>query len=241
MNEKFGNDVDFNFDFNNVDPASLQTDDTINAVFILDKSPSMMERLPGAKPGEPQTRIEALNAGLNDFTQTMQKSHIADRLLVSVVVFDDKVEVLSGYQPIVNVKPFNITPERGMTALYKACLIGITNAVNYRKNLEDSGITAKTLVFIITDGEDNQSPMDAPKVKSLLEQINKDEKNVFSFTTILFGIGEDSNIEKSREVMGIAKELVAPPATTGAEFRKMINWISSSVSSAATNQSIPSF
>ncbi len=237
MKENFSNDVDFNLDFNNVDPSTLQTDDTINVVFVLDKSPSMNTPLPGST----QSRMDALNEGLNDFIQTMQKSHIADRLLVSTVVFDTDVEVLSGYQPIINIKPYNIHPNRSMTALYKACLLGINNAVKYRKNLEDSGITTKTLVFIITDGEDNQSPADAPKVKFLLEQINRDEKNVFSFTVILFGVGENSEIENSREAMGIDKNLVAPPATTGAEFRKMINWISSSVSSAASNQNIPQF
>jgi uncharacterized protein YegL len=233
-NEKFAGNVDFGLDLGNFNPEDLQTDETINAVFILDKSPSMSSLLDGSS----QTRIGALNEALNDFIQTMQKSHIADRLLVSVIEFTDRVEVKHGYKPIINVDKFDIDTERGMTACFDAVLLGVKNAVEYRENLEDSGITAKTLVFIITDGDDNSSsPQAAGQVKDILNKINQEEKNIFSFTTILFGIGDEVEYQDAKERMGI--QLAAKVGTTGEEIRKMINWISSSVSSASNNQNLP--
>lgn len=216
----------FGLNFNNFDADNIQSDETINCVFVIDKS------------GSVYSYVKDMNNALNDFLQTMQKSHVADKLLVSTIEFDGDVSVVSGFQPISNVNQFNIQPG-GLTALYDAVKAGIENAISYREQLQNSGLTAKTLVFIITDGDDNSSKTNPSEIKQMIGDIYKNEMNAFSFTIIMFGVGNEADFDAAREEMGIDKNLMAKVGTTGAEIRKMINFISSSVSSSA-NGTMPS-
>lgn len=216
--------VDFNLNFNNFDPNEIQVDETINAVFVVDVSPSIT------------TYVNDLNHAFNDFTQTMQKSHVADQLMVSIVEFDENVTVKSGFQPIKQIPQMQFQPHGSGTALYDATYQGLDMSIKYRENLEASGVTAKTLLFIITDGGDNSSKKGAKLVQDKLTDILNKEQNAFSFTTILFGVGDASVFEKAQKDMGI--QHIARVGTSGAEIRKMINFISQSISKTANNAQI---
>ena len=216
--------IDFNLNFNNFDPNEIQVEETINAVFVVDVSPSI------------STYAKDLNHAFNDFTQTMQKSHVAEQLMVSLITFNERVEVVSGFQPIKQIPAMDFKPKGGGTALYQATAQGLKIAIDYRQNLEASGVTAKTLVFIITDGEDNSSTIRAKHVKDKIEAILQQEQNAFSFTTILFGVGNAASFEQAQKDMGI--QHLAKVGTSGAEIRKMINFISQSISNTAGNTQI---
>lgn len=214
----------FGINFTNFDPNNLEVDETINVVFVIDKSGSIYDY------------VDDLNNALNDFVETMQKSHVADKMLVSTITFDDDIKVVNGYQPISDVERFNIRPG-GLTNLYGAVEKGLDNANDYREQLQTAGITAKTLVFIITDGDDTCGGN--PKaVQQKMAEIYKNEANSFTFTVILFGVGNGADYKKAAADMGIRPELVAEVGRTGAEIRKMIGFISSSVSSSAVGGSV---
>lgn len=217
-------DIDFNLNFNNFNPDDIQTDETINAVFVVDVSPSI------------HGYVNDLNHAFNDFVASMQQSHVADHLLVSVIEFHNKVSVRTGFQPIIQVPNIQFQPGGGGTALYDATLQGLKQAVDYRENLEASGVTTKTLLFVITDGADNSSHNQANKVKAELDKILSQEQNVFSFTTILFGVGHATAFENAQKAMGI--QHLAKVGTSGAEIKKMIGFISQSISSASSGQNI---
>lgn len=212
---------DFNIDFGNFDPQEISSDETINAVLIVDVSPSV------------DSYINDLNAAFKDFIEEMQRSHVAEKLMVSIIEFNEKINVLSGFQPVssIDTKKIVFRPCGSGTALYDAVLSGITNAVNYRTNLENSGVNCKTLIFTITDGGDNSSRNNAAKVKNALEDILKDEKNSFSFESILFGVGNDADFENAQKGMGIKH--LARIGNTGKEIRKMIGFISASISKSS--------
>ncbi|GAB4397138.1 MAG: hypothetical protein OHK0053_12940 [Microscillaceae bacterium] len=216
--------IDFNLNFNNFNPEDIQVDETINAVFAVDVSPSVM------------TYIKDLNHALNDFIQTMQKSHVAEQLMVSMLEFNEKVIVKSGFQPISQIPAAQFQPSGGGTALYQAASQALDMAIAYRQNLEASGVMAKTLVFVITDGLDNSSQVSAAQVKQKLQDILASEQNAFSFTSILFGVGDAKGFEEAQKEMGF--QHLARVGTSGAEIRKMINFISQSISNTAQNQQI---
>ncbi|WP_154658354.1 vWA domain-containing protein [Eisenibacter elegans] len=216
--------MDFNLSFNNFDPADIQVDETINAVFAIDVSPSI------------QAYVKDLNHAFNDFTETMQKSHVADQLMVSMVEFSEKVQVKSGFQPIKQIPKMQFKPQGHGTALHDAVKLGLEMALDYRQNLEASGVMAKTLVFVITDGMDNSSRFSAAQVKQALGDILAKESNAFSFTTILFGVGNAAQFEQAQQAMGL--QHLAKVGTSGAEIRKMINFISQSISNTAANNQI---
>lgn len=216
-------DIDFNLDFGNFDPESIQTDETINAVFIVDTSGSIVDY------------VKELNNAFNDFTETMQKSHIAPKLFVSIIEFNEKVTATSGFQPISAIPKMNFARRLGgATALYDGVLTGVKNALDYRQNLENSGIETKTLVFVITDGGDNASKNPAHSVKIILDKLKKDERSAFSFTSVLFGVGNAQEFEAAYREMGI--DHLARIGNSGAEIKKMIGFISQSISSISAGK-----
>lgn len=224
-------DVNFDYNFGNYNPNDIEVSETINAIFIVDISSSVIQY------------GKELNSALNDFTARMQKSHAAQNLFVSNIEFNSTVNVVSGFRPISEIQPIDLVPRiGGTTALYKACAIGLKNAIDYRKDLENAGVNCKTLMFVITDGEDNASGnVVAADVKAMIDDLLKEERNHFSFESILFGVGNDSSFETAQKEMGIKH--IAKVGTTADEIRKMINFISSSITSVSTGQgmSAPNF
>ncbi len=223
--------IGFNYNFADFNPEEIETDETINAVFVVDTSISI------------QKYVKDLNDAFNDFTETMQKSHVAPKLFVSIVEFDETVKVTSGFQPISNIPTMDFGKKLGpATSLYDAVNLGVTRALDYRKNQENSGVNCKTLIFVITDGDDNNSKdADGRDTKKLIEAFKSDERGAFTFTTIMFGVGTGASFKIAKDAMGI--EHLGQVGTTGAELRKMIGFISQSISSVSSNQQIsgPSF
>jgi len=213
-------DMNFNFDFGNFNPDEIEIDETINAVFVIDTSYSI------------RVYVNELNEAFNDFVQAMQRSHVAEKLFVSIVEFNTDVSIKTGFQPIANITPVDFSKTiGGVTSLYDATLVGLQNALDYRQNLENSGVETKTLLFVITDGEDNNSKNPPRAVKQLIGKMKADERSAFSFTSILFGVGSATNFESARTAMGI--EHIAKVGTTGDDMRKMIGFISQSISSVS--------
>lgn len=225
--EMIGTNMDFSLDFNNFDPENIQVEETINAVLVVDVSPSI-------------TDYESeLNKAFNEFIQEMQNSHVADKLFVSTIEFCEKVNVVSGFQPITSLQHAKFEAQGRGTALYDAVEKGVFNAIDYRKSLEETGINTKTLVFIMTDGMDNSSSTNSDeRVKNMLKDILKEERNAFSFTTIMFGIGKENELyfKEAKENMGI--QHLATIDNSPKEIRKMIGFISSSISSSSNNQNV---
>lgn len=211
-----------NVDFGNFDPMAIATDETINAVFIVDVSPSV------------NSYANELNQAFREFTEEMQRSHVSEKLMVSIIDFNESVNVRSGFQPIDSIDTTKLTfkPCGSGTALYDAVATGLGNAASYRNNLENSGVNCKTLIFVITDGEDNSSKANANQVKTTLQNLLQGERNAFSFETILFEVGRDASFEQAKTDMGIHH--LARIGQSGKEIRKMIGFISASISQSAT-------
>ena len=220
------NNLDFNIDFGNFNPEDIETDETINAVFVIDTSYSV------------QNYVGELNFAFNSFVESMQKSHIADRLFVSIIEFNDQVRVKTGFKPIRNIKQTDFSKNiGGATALFDAVHLGLTNAIDYRNNLENSGVETKTLLFVITDGEDNSSNKPPHLIKKMIDNINDDERSAFSFTSILFGVGGSADFRNAHQQMGI--EHLAKVGTSGDQIKNMIGFISQSISMVSVGQGAP--
>lgn len=219
-------DINFNYDFGNFNPNEVSVEETINAVFVIDTS------------GSVSSYGHELNTALNEFIQRMQKSHAADKLFVSQIEFNNDVNVIHGFKPISEMQTVDLTSRiGGMTALYKAVSIGLKNAIDYRQDLENAGVNCKTLLFVITDGLDNASGgVTAADVKSKISTLLQEERNIFSFESILFGVGTDVEFEAAQQEMGIKH--LAKVGTTADEIRKMIAFISASITSVSTGAGV---
>jgi len=216
-------DIDFNYNFGNFNPDDVEVEDTINVQFVVDVSGSVSKY------------VSELNSGLNEFVERMQKSHVADKVFVSVVIFNHKIEVLTGYQPIDQVQTFDFGKYiDGTTALYGGTRVALENALNYREGLENAGVNCKTLVFVMTDGGDNEPRKgSASDVKSIIDNLLQEERNFASFETMLFGINKSEEIEFNNAAAAMGIKNVVTIDNTADEIKKMINFISSSVSGAS--------
>ena len=150
--------------------------------------------------------------------------------------FNSDVKVRTGFQPISQIPVIDFSSSiGGMTALFEGTKVALKNALDYRNNLENAGINCKTLLFVITDG-DNNRPGEASDVKAIITDLLKEERNFASFEAILFGIGTgmEGYFNSAAAEMGIKN--VATISDTADDIKKMINFISSSVSSASGSQ-----
>ena len=222
------NDLNFNLDFGNFNPEEIEVDETINAVFLIDVSSSV------------GTYVRDLNHAFNEFTESMQKSHIADKLLVSIIEFNHQIRVVNGFMPVENIPVMDFSKKiGGATALYDAVYAGLKNALNYRENLENSGVETKTILYVITDGEDNSSQTPPHVIKQMIQSVKKDEYSMFAFSSILFGLGYEANFKQAQQDMGI--DHIAQIGVSGEEIKKMIGFISQSISSVSAGKSVPAF
>lgn len=223
--EIIDNTNDYNYGAN-YDPEKVDEQETINVVMVIDISPSV------------EDYVAELNASYNGFVKKMQSSPSASKILLSLVLFNDKIHVEHGFKPISEVKEIDITNRLdGTTHLYSATKTALDSALTYRNDLEGVGINCKTLLFIITDGDDNERGSDPGAVKTIIKDLKKEERNAFSFESILFGVGDSGKFEAAKDAMGINK--CATVKNTPDEIRKMIAFISSSVVSASTGAAMP--
>ena len=221
------------FAFDNVDPGSLSTSDTINAVFVVDESPSV------------RTYIHELTKAYNDTKNKLATTHVKDQLLVSTVEFSDRITRQSGFQPIVGLPDAAFAVSGDSTALYRSTLAALKNAMAYRENLEDSGINCKTLLFVISDGMDMDGASGrqaAQQVNDMIKGIMAQESNFNTFTAIFFGIGPNrAPFEEAKDLMGF--QHLGVITDTPEQIRSMVDFISASISSAGMGQaqSAPNF
>lgn len=224
------NVVDFNMNFGHFDPEAVQTDETINLVFVVDVSTSIYPA------------VDELNKGFTEFVERMKNSHLAENIFMSITLFSTRVLTKEsiGFQPIKNFNSLDFSPFiNGTTALYDATLYALENALEYRKNLENSGVTAKTILFVMTDGEDNESAPSSPgKVTALIKDLLKEERNFGNFDSILFGINKDmeSYFTEATKKMNINHCVTLD--NTASDIRKMIACVSASVSSMSAGQGV---
>lgn len=214
------------FGFGNFSPDDIQEDEAILVVISRDISPSV-------KPFEKE-----LNDAFEAFMIEMQGSHVASKLMVKIIDFNETVTEKTGFMPIKNMdlNNFHLKASGNSTALVDAAYKGVTSVIDYREKLEATGINCKVLVFVITDGQENSSGHRFSEVKAILEDLMKTEANVFSFETILFGIGDPKDFTDAKEELGFKH--LAVVGNTGKEIRKMIGFISASISASSSGQTV---
>lgn len=219
------------FEFDNYDPNNLIADEVINAVFIADVSSSV------------GPYVNELTKAYNDMKNELGGSHVSNRLLLSTVMFATDIKSKTGFQPVTSVPDTDFQQYvGGSTSLYRSTLASLQNAIDYRNTLENSGIGSKTLIFVITDGGDTEGHSglaEAKRVKDVIQDLLKEERNYGSFTSILFGIGtERTMFEDAKNEMGF--QHLGVISDSAADIRKMINFISASISSTAAGQQVSS-
>lgn len=212
----------------NFDPNSLasMTSTVIMFIVVNDVSPSI------------HSYEDTMNTVARDvFIQDLKNSHRKNDIVVKAITFCEKVEHKSGFMPILNVPDdyFDVKNQGRGTALYDAVSQALEHAISYRKDLEDQGIEVRTAIFISTDGEDNASDRSSlTKIKTMVEELRRNEAWANSFTINMLGVGNPSYFEDACDQMTLDhKKCLVTVGNSAGEIRKQMGVVSQSVSSSS--------
>jgi len=191
----------------------LNTDDVTLLSVILDQSSSMSS-----------VQNDVIDA-FNEMSRALSDSKAAESILMSAWTFDNDSKLLFSYTPIDQVKDLtnNEYKPGGATALYDATMDGFTGIVAYGQDLRNNGIRTRSIVVVISDGGDNVSSHTAASVKTVAQDLLRQE----IYTLAFVGLGDETYFRQIATDMGFPEILTT--SNTSSEIRRALNMISGSV------------
>lgn len=195
------------------------------------------------------TIVQDVSSSVSGFKAAMEKclaevvksckfSPRADNLMIRLVEFNSNAWEAHGFKLLQNCNPddyLNSLTVGGMTSLFDAAENSISATVDYAKKLKDNDVLVNAVVFIITDGEDNQSKQTKAAVKRALQAALKSE-SLESILTVLIGVGVKDYpgvkkfLEDFKDEAGLSQYVEIDDATSKT-LAKLAAFVSKSISS----------
>jgi len=135
---------------------------------------------------------QEMESCIQEVIKSCKLSPRSDYLMVRLVAFNHNMREIHGFKQLVDcdITDYNdcLNPG-GSTLLFESAKNAISATAAYGKQLNDADYDVNAIVFIITDGMDNESGnIDAKSVGSELQQTMMDE-DLESIMSILIGVG----------------------------------------------------
>lgn len=171
--------------------------------------------------------------------EACQYSPRSDYLLVRVVEFNQKIKEVHGFTPLssIDVNQYQEPTCFGGTALIDATYSSV-NATNiYSKTLTDQDYLVNSILFVITDGDDNASHL---TTSDIITEMKKSISGEYleSARSVLIGINPgqySSYLKKFKDAVGF-DQYEEVSNVTAASLAKLANFVSKSIS--AQSQSL---
>lgn len=210
------------FAFSAIRPDELEATEYTIATVVVDETGSVAEF------------ADELLQMLKVTVVACKKSPRAENLMFRAVAFNQRVREVHGFKPLSAVKENTYDPLRpdGLTALYDATYEAVGATVQYGQALSNYDLDVNGIVFIITDGYDNDSAM-SPKL--ILEKVQEARRSEYmeSIMTILIGVNAGryrSHLEKFRSEADLTQYIDAGDVSPES-LAKLSSFISKSISS----------
>jgi hypothetical protein len=144
---------------------------------------------------------KAVREGQNALLDAFAGSKDRDAVLLACWTFSSDVKVLHSYVPVDEATRLDAKNYRasGATALYDTWCDALAANVAYAQRLRDGGTPTRSVVVVVTDGEDvgsRRSPADCAR-------LSRDLLGSELFTLAFVGVGSDVNFEAVAKAMGI--------------------------------------
>jgi hypothetical protein len=173
---------------------------------------------------------------VRDAVVACRRSPRCDNLMLRVTAFDSSVDELHGFKPLGECSPDAYQGRLrsgGSTALYDAAHNAIESLCRYGQDLTKNDFAVNAIVFVVTDGMDNASKLDAPSVKRALEQAVRGEA-LESVVSILVGVNvQDPSVSQYlsdlRASAGFTQYVEIGQASSDA-LAKLADFVSRSIS-----------
>ena len=206
----------------NADIEEIEVERPTLIGYIIDKSASMSDH---------ETDMEDAIQLVKD---TILGSKEADEMRISVTQFADTVKT-TGYQEIENID-VQYTADGWSTKLFDA-IVGCQKALyagdgsGYMEKLKANGNRPKAVIFIFTDGYDNDSSHSKSDARRAIEFLQKNEIPVgfIEFGSDAHGIAQE---------LGIYEQNIKPINADKSELRKIMMATSKSAISASKSANV---
>ena len=177
---------------------------------------------------------EGQNALLDAFAGAKER----DAVLLACWTFNQTQKVVHSYVPVGDATRLDANTYRalGSTALYDTWCAALSANVAYAQRLRDGGTPARSVVIVVTDGEDVGSTRTAADCARLSHDLLASEL----FTLALVGVGTDVNFENVARAMGVPAGCVLwEKDATPANLRRAFQLVSRSAVRASQGRIQP--
>jgi uncharacterized protein YegL len=171
--------------------------------------------------------------------ESCKKSPRSENLLLRLVTFNYNYKIVENHGfkllsliDLNDYKPFKC---EGMTALFDASYESIGATLTYSKTLIDQDFNVNGIIFIITDGDDNDSKVATlAMIKKKIAESLKAE-NIESLTTVLIGINttDCKKFLEDFQVKANLTQFVDVGDATPQRVAKLAGFVSKSISSTS--------
>lgn len=178
---------------------------------------------------------------IKEAVSSCQKSARSENLLVRLVSFNQNESEEHGFKLLSTITLTdydNTISTSGMTLLFDTTFHAIEATQNYGKILADQDYFANAIVFIITDGMDNQSTYGPKQIKQLINDVRRSE-DLESIATVLVGMSGAYDVQQYLDQFKDEAELdeyIDMGDVSQSTLAKLAGYISRSISS--TSQSL---
>lgn len=144
---------------------------------------------------------QAVREGQRTLIDALAGTREADSLLVALWTFADRQHVVHAYLPVADAARLDAKTYRpsGNTALYDTWCDALGSNVAYAQQLRDAGTPVKSIVVVITDGEDTGSKRSLADCARLTRDLLASEQFVLAFV----GVGSETDFRDIAKKMGL--------------------------------------
>lgn len=171
--------------------------------------------------------------------ESLGKSPRADNMLVRVETFSETLSEVHGFLPLADITPkdYRLTNTGCGTALFDEMLAAVEAVGEYGKTLNGLDYGVNGVVFVLTDGMENQSHVarDPAKILEAIRAVQEAEQ-LESLKTVLIGVGDEGHVKQYLEGVKVSAgydQYIWGGQLTPASLAKIANFVSRSVSSAS--------
>jgi hypothetical protein len=211
-----------------MDVEDIQASDVTLITVLVDQSSSI-----GCSNLEPSVRA-GYNALLDAFSGSRQK----DSILVASWLFNDEATVLNAYVPVADATRLDQWNYRssGATSLYDTWLDALAANVAYAQRLRDGGTPCRSVVVVLTDGEDTTSLRKHADCATIAKDLLASEQFILAFV----GVGNEADFKQVARRMGIPPKCVlVEKQATPKSLRQAFEMVSQSALRASQGKILP--
>lgn len=210
------------FQFSGIRPDKLSSTEYTLVSLVLDKT--------GSVSGFAPQLLDVKKS----IIQACRKSPRANFLLFRNTEFNDSVEEVHGFLELqtIDENQYQVPQCTGLTALYDAVFSAVAASNLYAKDLTDKEFGVNSIVFVITDGDDNRS---IETISSVKNEINKGVQNEWleSMQVILIGVNSSQYKQKLEAFTQQAQlsQYIEVSDASPSKLAKLAQFVSRSISS----------